>query len=34
MEALVATMCEALKFHLLPYLFEIGLSGLDECLSD
>jgi len=28
-EALVATMCEALKFHLLPYLFEIGLSGLD-----
>jgi hypothetical protein len=27
-------MCEALKFHLLPYLFEIGLSGLDACLND
>jgi len=33
-EALVTALCEALKFHLLPYLFEVNLSGLDECLCD
>ena len=33
-EALVAALCEALKFHLLPYLYEVNLSGLDECICD
>ena len=28
-EALVGTLCETLKFHLLPYLYEVGISGLD-----
>ena len=34
LEALVASLCEALKFHLLPYLYEVHLSGLEECLDD
>ena len=34
LEALVGSLCEALKFHLLPYLFEVNLSGLEECLCD
>ena len=34
LEALVAALCEALKFHLLPYLFEVSVSGLDECICD
>ena len=34
LEGLVAALCEALKFHLLPYLFETSLSGLEECICD
>lgn len=34
LEALVGSLCEALKFHLLPYLFEVNLSGLEECLGE
>ena len=33
-EALAAVLCETLKFHLLPYLFEVGISGLDSCLQE
>ena len=33
-ENLVAALCEALKFHLLPYLFEVHLSGLEECINE
>jgi hypothetical protein len=29
LESLVASLCEALKFHLLPYLFEVNINGLD-----
>jgi hypothetical protein len=32
--ALEAALCEALKFHLLPYLFEIGLSGLEQAANE
>jgi hypothetical protein len=31
---LIACLCDSLKFHLLPYLFEVHLSGLQECLQD
>ena len=34
MDTLTSSLCEALKHHLLPYLFEVHLSGLDECLAD
>jgi hypothetical protein len=30
LEAFVGSLCETLKFHLLPYLYEIGLSGYEE----
>ena len=30
LESLVGSLCEVLKFHMLPYLFEIGLSGLED----
>ena len=34
LEAFVGAICEGLKNHLLPYLFEIGGSGLEEHLCD
>ena len=34
LESLVSSLCEALKFHLLPYLYEVNLSGLEECLGE
>jgi len=30
----LATLCDALKFHLLPYVLEIGLSGLEQGMSE
>lgn len=30
LETLVGSLCETLKFHLLPYLYEVGLSGFED----
>jgi hypothetical protein len=30
LESLVGSLCETLKFHVLPYLYEVGLSGFDD----
>lgn len=34
LESLVGCLCDSLKFHLLPYMFEIGISGLEENVCD
>lgn len=33
LEPLVGTLCECLKFNLLPYLYEMGVAGLDKELE-
>jgi len=30
LENIVGCLCETLKFHVLPYLYEVGLSGFDN----
>ena len=30
MEAFVQALCQGLKFHMLPYLYEVSMSGLDQ----
>ncbi len=30
MESFVGSLCETLKYHVLPYLFEVGLSNFDD----